>query len=341
MTRQQLRWVERHDGGAVLVWVALTLVMVLIPVTALVIDVGALFVAKRELQNGADASALAIAQSCANGDCGDAWSLAGQYTEANAAGAVPVTVCGAGSPGGLAGCTDPAPAHASGATGWVRVTTSENVTFRFVPGSQTVTASGAAGWGAMASGPVFPLVLSECEYLAFGGSVGGTVPTGAHYLYFHGVGGSKEPGVTRCTASTSGQDLPGGFGWLVSGGACESAVTGGEWAGASPGASPSKACKDELDAQLGQPIVVAIFDGERGTGTNGEYLIAGFAAFVLQKYSFPGAEYPSKFKCPKPPGTPGGGGDISCIYGEFTPLVSDGGEWGGADFGVRVVKMVG
>ena len=56
------------DRGAVLVWVALMLV-VLLGIGALVIDVGALYAERRQLQNGADAAALAVAADCAEGDC--------------------------------------------------------------------------------------------------------------------------------------------------------------------------------------------------------------------------------------------------------------------------------
>ena len=58
-----------RDEGVVLVWVALMLV-VLVGMGALVIDIGALYVEKRELQNGADAAALAVARDCVEGDCG-------------------------------------------------------------------------------------------------------------------------------------------------------------------------------------------------------------------------------------------------------------------------------
>ena len=64
-----MRSLTRHDDderGAVLVWVALMLT-VLIGVGALVIDAGALYTEKRQLQNGADAAALAVAADCANG----------------------------------------------------------------------------------------------------------------------------------------------------------------------------------------------------------------------------------------------------------------------------------
>ena len=48
------------------------MLVVLIGVGALVIDSGALYAERRQLQNGADAAALAVAQDCADGHCGRA-----------------------------------------------------------------------------------------------------------------------------------------------------------------------------------------------------------------------------------------------------------------------------
>ncbi len=75
--------IRRDDAGAVIVWVALMMV-VLLGMGALVIDVGQLYAERRELQNGADAAALAVAQDCAGGDCLDETATAGTYADDNA-----------------------------------------------------------------------------------------------------------------------------------------------------------------------------------------------------------------------------------------------------------------
>ena len=124
-----------------------------------VIDVGALYVERCELQNGADAAALAVAQDCAEGDCGSGGGSvrAQQYADLNAndsASALDLTTpCGVGP--GLTGCSDGAPSGASAATGWVRVGTStktadggDEVSFLLAPvisslTGKTVTASAA------------------------------------------------------------------------------------------------------------------------------------------------------------------------------------------------------
>jgi Flp pilus assembly protein TadG len=59
---------ERDDHGAILVMVALMLTA-LLGVGAIVLDLGKLYVEKRELQNGADAAVLAVAQDSRRAGC--------------------------------------------------------------------------------------------------------------------------------------------------------------------------------------------------------------------------------------------------------------------------------
>ena len=69
---QRLRKDER---GAVAIIVALVMV-VLLGFAAIAVDISAMWAEKRQLQNGADAGALAIAQDCAKGACGSTgWLL--------------------------------------------------------------------------------------------------------------------------------------------------------------------------------------------------------------------------------------------------------------------------
>src|SRR5688572_17162621 len=56
-----------NEDGAVLVFVALILVVV-IGFGAIAVDAGALYQEHRELQNAADAAALAVAQSCSEAE---------------------------------------------------------------------------------------------------------------------------------------------------------------------------------------------------------------------------------------------------------------------------------
>jgi hypothetical protein len=77
-----MRRVE-NEHGAVAVIVALSLIA-LLGIGALVIDGGNLYWERRQLQNSADAAALAIALDCAKGDCGDNYqALATEFALAN------------------------------------------------------------------------------------------------------------------------------------------------------------------------------------------------------------------------------------------------------------------
>ena len=73
---------RRRDAGAVTVLVSILLGGgVLLPMGALVVDVGSIYVESEELQTGADAAAMAVAKECAAGHCTTA-ELATQLTTA-------------------------------------------------------------------------------------------------------------------------------------------------------------------------------------------------------------------------------------------------------------------
>lgn len=144
------------ERGAVAVIVAL-LMVVLPGFTAIVIDVAAMYWEKAQLQNGADAAALGIAQQCAAGECGDisttATTLAGLNANDGKASAIPA----------VAGDS-------------VTVTTStltaggENeLAHLFAPvlgiDSSEIGARATAGWGSPSSGPaILPMAISHCNF---------------------------------------------------------------------------------------------------------------------------------------------------------------------------------
>ncbi|MEX2562162.1 MAG: pilus assembly protein TadG-related protein, partial [Nitriliruptoraceae bacterium] len=160
------RWVADQQG-AVAIIVGLASIG-LLGVGAVVVDVGMLYAEKAELQNGADAAALAVAEGCAADACGDMWAVAQRLAEANASdGAaqvddvalvsqrVVVTVSSATAAGGSA------------------------VRHRLAPllgfDETTVTATAAADWGGPIGGTaVVPLAISWCSFEAH---TGGGVPS--------------------------------------------------------------------------------------------------------------------------------------------------------------------
>lgn len=340
---------ERCDRGAVVLWVALMLV-VLLGVGALAVDLGALHVERQRLRTGAEAAALAVARDCVDGDCGTPGATAGSWAPRNDPdGAMAVTlVCGEGP--GLAPCPSDAglPDGLDGVSGWVHVATrtatadgGDAVPLRLAPligavSSASLRSRATVGWGALAGGAAVPLAMSVCEFQALGGNpFTGSFPNGRQYVYFHGVGGTDEPGVGACTASTSGQDLPGGFGWLTANG-CTIDARVGDWLNAAPGNSPSQACRDDLVDWRNAVIEITLFDDEAGTGSGGRYRIAGIAAFRVLGYRFPSERWPQNFRCPAASGNSG-----TCLYGEFTRVTTTGGSLGGPDFGVRTTRLVG
>jgi hypothetical protein len=334
-----------RDAGAVLVWVAL-LLTTLCGMGALVIDVGALYVEKRQLQNGADAAALAVAQDCAAGDCGAFTSRADDYADLNAKdGASAVDeVCGSAP---LPVCAAP-PDVPSGALGWVKVGTrtegaggGDEVGFLLAPvveavSGATVRASAVAAWGTLGTAFTFPFTFSECIFKVLGGQLDPDdpyVPSGTVTLYAKsGNGNSASSEVLpaeQCGAAPSGGTAAGNFGWLsIETTDCLAEITAGGTVGGDTGNSVVAKC--DLPA-IGETVVVPIYATVTGTGTNAVYTIAGFAGFTITGYDVPGLK---TFTCSGPAGS-------WCIQGEFTAVVEGGEFGGGSNFGAVVVKMVG
>ena len=83
-----MRWLSvrlRGEEGFSLVLIGILLI-VLIALTGFAVDAGAMYQERRELRNGADAAALAIAEECAEGlpcTVADRTGTAETYTEAN------------------------------------------------------------------------------------------------------------------------------------------------------------------------------------------------------------------------------------------------------------------
>ena len=68
MLRARLAHVRESDTGATIVFVAVILVA-LLAMSAFAIDFGRMWEERRQLQNGADAAAVAIAEDCVRGLC--------------------------------------------------------------------------------------------------------------------------------------------------------------------------------------------------------------------------------------------------------------------------------
>ena len=222
---------------------------VLLGMAAMVVDVGSIYAERAQLQNGADAGALAVAKGCAEGtaDCSDSTAsdgTAGRYANRNAKDAASAVdlVCGSDTEGVLEACpsstgamTDCPDAPTDGVN-YVDVHTSTRTSDggTLLPSSfahvlagnadydgTTVGACARAAWGAPESGEGLALTISWCEWdeaTAGGDDYAPPPPEAAdasyeRVLHFHQNASENPDDSESCTAEPSGADIPGGFGW--------------------------------------------------------------------------------------------------------------------------------
>jgi Flp pilus assembly protein TadG len=361
----------RSDEGAVAIIAAVLFGLgVLLAMAALTIDVGSLYAERRQLQNGADSGALAVAQDaaklCSTGPCVPT-SRAQTYANANSGDGTSAVleVCGAGW-SAVPGCTaqsTPAitqcPAVPAGYTTWVRVRTATLTTGggTLLPSwfAQTLAGNGGysgtrvfacaqAGLGAPSElVATLPLTLSLCEWNAYTSTGNNFAPpppyttyplSYEHAIYFHDT-----TGAAHCNAGPSGADLPGGFGWLATGsGTCAADINDQSWVNDSTGNSIPNNCKSVLPTLIGTTVFLPVYDNTNGlNGSNGSYHISGFAAFFLTGYSFPSDKVASIAS-----GTKLCNSSQSCVYGWFTKALAPvGGSVGGTPRGTSVVQLIG
>jgi hypothetical protein len=326
---------NRNERGAVSVLVAL-LMVVLLAFAALAVDVGMLYSEKAQLQNGADAAALGIAQTCATTPgsplCSSSSAVATELTNQN-------SLDGLGAVQSVALSSNK-----------VTVTTtakeagrSDNQVSLFFAqalgiSSAEVGARATAAWGSPTSGPApFPVVFSECELLD---------GPNLQLIQFR---------LKDDTASGCAGGPPGGFSNLDQvPGKCEALV---DINNAASGSSTGNGIPANCTALLtkwrdlilaGDPPIglFPIYKSISDSGTNAIYSLTGFAAFEVYGWklkqtgnpSFPEAfrhEYHSGSKC----------STTQCIgiIGKFVKMVSlaDGYTLGphNPSMGTAVVKL--
>jgi hypothetical protein len=373
----QLTRRDRGDGGAVAILVALVLAPVLLSMSALVVDVGALYADRRQQQASADASSLAVAHDCAlfQTTCTGKRDTPAVVAQDYASGGhgVPGSsyssgkrssfveyVCGTGP--GLAPCTSAQLAQCAGTV----------PTFRYVQtrtrtadgsGAETVLPSrfaralaGNAGddghetrgcaraaYGPVKQAPALAVTISYCEWNAF---TGGGVSFVAPPPYDSKPSPSVEQILllhgkgSACGGGPSGWDLPGGFGWLDdTGGNCTAEINIDQYY-TDPGASGSNACKDRL-AQL------AAFPPEDPTFLpiyDGVQSTGNNGQYHLKGFAalvITGYSIPGASQASWLSGKVPCKGSDKCISGFFTQgLVPSGAVLGGPYLGAATVKLV-
>jgi Flp pilus assembly protein TadG len=280
----------RDERGAVGVVVALLMVP-LMGFAAIAVDVSAMHAQRQQLQTGADAGALAIAQACSGGTCGPTTATAQFLAGANL--------------------------NSGTSTATVTSLTSSKVTVvnagvrnhLFAPvlgiDSSNLSATATVEWGTATGGTSkLPLTFNRCEFNA---QTGGGVPSDTieRTILF------SKTSATSCTQHSN--FVPGGFGWVeVNAGTCNraSAVTGVlSQLESDPGNSPPSSCSPADFAKVQDAtILLPLFDVYGGTGTNAWYKVYGYVAFTVTGYYFA-----SHFNWNSPCG-----GSERCIRGYFT-----------------------
>jgi Flp pilus assembly protein TadG len=282
---------------------AVTLALLLVPLlgfAAIAVDIGSLYAEKARLQVAADAAAIAVAQDCSRGNCGDMLATAQALITAN---------------DGEGTAAHP---QLSSAPLSVSVTGSTPKQHWFAPviglNSSAVVATATVGWGGPSQGTaVLPLTFSWCE---FAQQTGGGLPSGStvRTIYF-----TKTSNTTGCTGP-SNNIVPGGFAYLdTDPGACAvTSALGGQWTSKTGNSVPSACATSDFSKWIGKTVLLPLFDQSGLTGTNAWYRVYGYAAFKLTGYSL-GGQYDTT---PKPCN-----GNDRCVAGYFTRFVELSDAW--------------
>lgn len=265
---------RQNERGAVAVLTAMCMVGLLL-VVALVVNMGIGYNEKAQLQNGADAAALAVA-----GACGVRMNTSPCTPGMNdpVLNAIANNLANGNSNDGHSGVTLVI------GDGQVTATTSTldggspTISMPISGANVGVQATASAAWGGVKSGtPVLPLTFGACELNPMDGV--------DRVVVVHGSG--------KCASwnSSSGLNMPGGFGWLAVGSGCQTLITINDpWVDSKTGASIPGGCKGLFtSALIGQTVLLPIFGFADGTGANGTYKIIGWGVFVVEGFNFPSA----------------------------------------------------
>jgi Flp pilus assembly protein TadG len=299
-----MRWLKDEEGATAVI---IGLLMIpLIGFGAIVVDVGLIYWEARQLQNGADAAALAVAQDCAEGSCGAYQATADDFTDWNANdGQADAAVQ-------LPGLHGPKSVTVTAST---RTATGTGLSYALagVLGAdfnETFARTATARYGGIGSATTIPLTFSKCEWDVLTGGNLANLPTGERLVYFHSSQSAK---AQNSCGGPANQNHPGGFGWLSPhGGKCEAQVVMGDVSTDTGNNVPSVCSSSHLQALVGQEVLMPIFGSVSQQGNNATYHIVGFAALKVSGFRFSGNK---EFNYPGDDG-PCSGND-RCITGSF------------------------
>ncbi|MHA6668500.1 TadE/TadG family type IV pilus assembly protein [Homoserinimonas sp. A447] len=321
-----MRWINaklREERGASAVMMAI-LIIPLIGFLAIALDVGALYAERAQLQNGADAAALAIAQDCADGTCDDPSARAAAFADQNA------------NDGAASVLTPTFPTATSvtvTATTRVAGTNADAISHPFAAligtSSSSVGAVATAEWGApLAAMVTLPLAISYCEFTP---ALDGTLVL---------IRYDEE----RECEGPDGQPIPGGFGWIERlEDQCAAYLDLNEESMPNePGNSYPGICDDTLTDMEGQTILVPIFDSALVTnGVDAAYHIYGFAAFTITGWKFSGGQtFPAVNIDSAAPNCNGNCRGIQGFFERWVSVEDAATELGGPNLGATIVRLI-
>ena len=357
LVRPMLRLLNRDERGAVGVLVAILIGGgVLVGMGAMVVDVANLYQYRAELQSGADAGALAVAQSCAQGTCTP--NVAASFASANAKSGVASVnlVCGSS---GLGNCptstgklTDCPTAPAAG-TPYVDVHTQSLTSSgsslvppflaRTLLGNgnykgSTVFACARAQWGPPATATATSLTIDDCVFES-------ATNDGTSFAQAPPYPQNPQPSKSYdqvLNLSTDSSDGCNTFNWTTDNGNCSASFSTDYDAISVSDGVPSDCVSVISTSQTNRTVILVPIYGNGdscGHGQDAAYVLEGFAAFVVTGYHF-GTKGPSaadwlnsKNSCT---------GSANCVNGYFVRTVlTTQGTIGGQDMGAEIIALTG
>lgn len=367
LARRIIRQLRRDERGAIGVLVAVLLAGgVLTGMGALVVDIGQLYQARAEQQNGADAGALGVAKSCVLGLCDP--SIAAGYANANASrltgGSAAVSlVCGSGvglpiCPAGSGAQTDcPAPAGPSYVDVYTSTDTASGSTLlppvfaRSLLGNSSyqgsnVVACSQAAWGAPSSATAVALAIPACEWDQATQQGASFAPPPTYppdplpnpsfdevLTLGPGTGGGG------CASEPAGAADPGTVSALAHPvGNCTTFISPLTFQGRRPANYVSPSCQQLLqDAQNNNtPLLVPIYTSA-AAGNPPTYTLKGFAEFVVTGYNLPTIYAPDWLD-------PANNCTLNtyCLNGYFVRgVIPSTGSLNGTNLGASVIELTG
>ena len=325
-----MRWLRkriRDDRGATAVFVGI-LMIPLLGFAAISVDVGALYSEKAQLQNGADAAALAIAQECAKG----------KNCNSVSARALAATFANGNSNDGVSNVLTPTlTANTVLVTTSTREGGADALSHPFAQfigiDSSTVRARAVAEWKALGTAKVLPLAISLCDFNAANATSGKVV-----LIRYD----ENKP-----CKGTVGAPIPGGFGWLDRGGKAECRVTvsAGTTVLSEAGNSYPNACDSTFADIDGEIVIIPVYNGANpATGPNKSFTLAGLAAFEIVGWKFAGGNSEPRVNAPpSDSGVQPCTGNCRGIQGSFVEyvcLAADCIGYGGPSFGATAVRLI-